>query len=42
MSAKAFLDTNIIIYGYSQDEPEKNSEPVNALKPRKYGLVRRF
>lgn len=23
MSAKAFLDTNIIIYGYSQDEPEK-------------------
>lgn len=23
MSAKAFLDTNIIIYGYSQDEPDK-------------------
>jgi predicted nucleic acid-binding protein len=23
MTAKAFLDTNIIIYGYSQDEPEK-------------------
>jgi predicted nucleic acid-binding protein len=23
MTAKTFLDTNIIIYGYSQDEPEK-------------------
>jgi predicted nucleic acid-binding protein len=23
MSANVFLDTNIIIYGYSQDEPEK-------------------
>jgi predicted nucleic acid-binding protein len=23
MTAKSFLDTNIIIYGYSQDEPEK-------------------
>jgi predicted nucleic acid-binding protein len=23
MSTKAFLDTNIIIYGYSQDEPDK-------------------
>lgn len=23
MSAKVFLDTNVIIYGYSQDEPEK-------------------
>lgn len=23
MSAKVFLDTNIIIYGYSQDEPGK-------------------
>lgn len=23
MSAKVFLDTNIIIYGYSQDEPDK-------------------
>ncbi|HSM82811.1 MAG TPA: hypothetical protein VLS96_14065 [Nodosilinea sp.] len=23
MNAKAFLDTNIIIYGYSQDEPDK-------------------
>ncbi|MBE9137650.1 hypothetical protein IQ254_10555 [Nodosilinea sp. LEGE 07088] len=26
MSAKAFLDTNIVIYGYSQDEPDKQQQ----------------
>ena len=27
MSTKVFLDTNIIIYGYSQDEPKKQQYP---------------
>jgi predicted nucleic acid-binding protein len=32
MSAKAFLDTNIIIYGYSQDEPDKQHRARECAK----------
>lgn len=32
MSAKVFLDTNVIIYGYSQDEPEKQQAARECAK----------
>lgn len=32
MSVAVFLDTNVIIYGYSQDEPEKQQAAVKCLQ----------
>jgi predicted nucleic acid-binding protein len=32
MPAEIFLDTNIIIYGYSQDEPDKQQQALECVK----------
>jgi len=32
MSDKVFLDTNILIYGYSQDEPEKQQCAIDCVQ----------
>jgi predicted nucleic acid-binding protein len=32
MSDKIFLDTNIIIYSYSQDEPDKQQQAIECLQ----------
>jgi predicted nucleic acid-binding protein len=32
MSVKIFLDTNIIIYSYSLDEPEKKQKAIQCLQ----------
>ena len=35
MSDKVFLDTNIVIYGYSQDEPDKRQRAIECVKSGK-------
>ena len=32
MSDKVFLDTNILIYGYSQDEPDKQQQAIECVQ----------
>jgi predicted nucleic acid-binding protein len=32
MSDRVFLDTNILIYGYSQDEPDKQQRAINCVQ----------
>jgi predicted nucleic acid-binding protein len=35
MSAQVFLDTNILIYGYSQDEPDKRQRAIECIQSGK-------
>ncbi len=32
MSDRVFLDTNILIYGYSQDEPDKQQRAIECVQ----------
>ena len=42
MPVKIFLDTNIIIYSYSLDEPEKKQKASNAFNQGNLGLVLKY
>jgi predicted nucleic acid-binding protein len=42
MSDKFFLDTNVVVYLYSQDEPEKKAAAVALFEQSIPSLVRKY